>query len=92
MSKKVRFTKAYTTPDPDNFTFHPGWVAEFSDSDADRLVSDGYGTGVPYDTRCRRNAVTADISAECIPPQSNATEVEMPATFRIPRPKNSLLS
>jgi hypothetical protein len=86
MSKKIRFAKTYTTPDPDNFTFQPGWVAEFSDSDAERLVSDGYGAIVPPDTRCRRTPAAAPVSAECIPPaptdDSNAREVAVPSVFR----------
>lgn len=73
---KIKFLKAY--PDPANpaKTFKPGWVAEFSEPDAQAAIDGGYAQQVSADIRARRYEAQ-QVSAECVPTGTSITLKEL---------------
>ena len=73
---KIKFLKAY--PDPANpaKTFQAGWVAEFSEPDAQAAIDGGYAHPVTSDIHARRYE-TQQISTECVPTGTSITLKEL---------------
>jgi hypothetical protein len=56
---KVRYTKRFT--DEHGMTFLPGWVAEHSQSDCEKRISQGFAAPVEDGTRALRYAPSAPV-------------------------------
>jgi len=76
MSMKIKFLKPY--PDPYNpaKTYLPGWVAEFSDPDAQAVIKGGFAHEVSSDVRARRYEAQ-QVSTECAPTGTTITLTEL---------------
>ena len=63
---KIQFTKTYLDPTVPGRFFQPGWVAEFTDADAERAIAAGFAVPAPVDAFCRKYAAPELVSAECV--------------------------
>lgn len=62
---KILFLKTYRDPyDPARY-YQPGWVAEFTDADAERAISEGFAEPAPAGAYSRKGAAP---SFECAAP------------------------
>ena len=67
---KIQFEKPY--PDPYNAArvYLRGWVAEFTDPDAQRAIADGYAKPAPPDAFSRKYTAPDLVSSDCVAPTS----------------------
>lgn len=62
---KIQFIKPYTDPYDSARIYKPGWVAEFTDPDAERAIADGFAKPAPADAFSRKY-----LSIECAVPNA----------------------
>jgi hypothetical protein len=70
---KVKYSKVYTDEYGD--TFLPGWVAEHTDSEAQRRINFGVCDKVDKESRSRRQAIEIAPSVECVPEKKESGSV-----------------
>jgi len=63
---KVRFKKKHAFGD---MIFEPGWVAEFSQPDAEALIADGVCEQVADNVRLLRYETDASLLDSCVAPE-----------------------
>lgn len=74
---KIQFITQY--PDPYNpaRVYQPGWVAEFTEPDAQAAISAGAAEPAPPDAMCRKYASAALVTSECVPTGEHITLAEL---------------
>lgn len=63
---KIQFLKTYRDPYDTNRYYQPGWVAEFTDTDAERAIAEGFAKPAPVDAFCRKYAAPNLITSDCV--------------------------
>lgn len=63
---KIQFLKTYRDPYDPNRYYQPGWVAEFTDPDAERAIEAGFAKPAPVDAFSRKYAAPELVSSECV--------------------------
>ena len=74
---KIKFSQPYTDHRNPAKTFQPGWVAEFSDPDAQAAIDGGFAEPVSDGIYSRRYAGTSKVSTECVPTGTSITLAEL---------------
>jgi hypothetical protein len=63
---KIQFLKTFRDPYDSNRYYQPGWVAEFTDPDAGRVIEAGFAKPAPVNAFCRKYAAPNLVSADCV--------------------------
>ncbi|MCB0574050.1 MAG: hypothetical protein KDC61_05740 [Saprospiraceae bacterium] len=64
---KIQFIKTYEDPLMPGRFFQPGWVAEFTDPEGQRVIDAGYAKEVPAETRSWKSGPA--LFTDCVPAQ-----------------------
>lgn len=72
---KIQFLKPYTDPADPNRVYQPGWVAEFTDADAQRAIDAGFAKPASPDAFCRKYAAPELVSTDCVPQSMSLHEL-----------------